>query len=59
MKVLVVCGQNDSFYFERDVNKELQNLEKQGREIIDIKFSASEYIHYPAGWRFNAMIIYK
>lgn len=59
MQVLVVRGQNDSFYFQREVNKELKNLEKQGREIIDIKFSVGEYTHCPVDWYFNAMIIYK
>ena len=54
MKVKTVMAAHH-INFEKDVNYALKELEKQGREIVDIKFS----IRSNSVYNFYAMIIYK
>lgn len=54
MKVKTLAAATSSFLEER-INQEIKQLEREGKEIIDIKFTIREDYIY----NFYAMIIYK
>lgn len=56
MKVEVITH-NDSYYFKKEVEKTINNIESNGHTVIDIKFQY-QWLSYGC-CKYAAMIIYK
>lgn len=57
MKKMMIINDSDMNSFERDVEDAVNSLEKNGIEIIDIKFSTCS--RYDLNLTYSALIIYK